>query len=235
MHFAATVILASSLTGFVLGPHLQMFLCSFPSAPGPSPRIGRSAVAAPAAMISQFTSRVQKTVDSMNNLQTTMGKIYASIPSNPHAFALTNNMKAIKAKIFYTGHSLLGSRNLLDSLLSQCLIGNGAGLGGLLSGGKLNSLLASLKLDGLLGGGNLLGGLGLGSLLDGDSLDSLVAYVLVLIRNLSISGCGHDLLSQLLLNLQVWLLSSLSFWASGTVTAASSLILSDRSSLILHI
>ncbi|KAJ7230956.1 hypothetical protein C8J57DRAFT_1534104 [Mycena rebaudengoi] len=96
MHFPAAVILASSLTDFVLGS-------PFPASDAPALGSVAPAVTAPA-----FASSTQKTA-AMNNLQTTTGKIYASMPSNPHAFALTNNMKAIKAKIFYTGHPLLNT------------------------------------------------------------------------------------------------------------------------------
>jgi hypothetical protein len=61
----------------------------------------------------------------MNNLETTMGTIRKSIPSNPHAVALTSYMEAVKATIFDPRLPFLntllvlsgGKRNLVCLLL----------------------------------------------------------------------------------------------------------------------
>ncbi|KAJ7267067.1 hypothetical protein C8J57DRAFT_1228686 [Mycena rebaudengoi] len=63
MHFAAAVILDSSLTGFVLGPRLSLLLSPH--------RLQLLHTDLTTKTISQFALSVKKTVDLMNNLQTT--------------------------------------------------------------------------------------------------------------------------------------------------------------------
>ncbi|KAJ7244010.1 hypothetical protein C8J57DRAFT_1476970 [Mycena rebaudengoi] len=189
MHFPAAVILASSLTDFVLGspfpasdvrqvPNMSFIrqtlfvLNSLRSRLRPSDRYCSelalsTSTPRQAFTFSQFASSTQKTA-AMNNLQTTTSKIYASMPSNPHAFALTNNVGAIEAKIFYTGHSLLNT----------LLVLNGASA-------TFSNVFSEFSVSGA------------SSAVVASTLWSPTSWYL------STSGCGHDLLGQLLPDLQV--------------------------------
>ncbi|KAJ7244029.1 hypothetical protein C8J57DRAFT_58562 [Mycena rebaudengoi] len=212
MHFAAVVILASSLAGFVLG--------------APSPASDVAAVAAPAAgtvTSGDFVEPVKAAVVAMNNLTEVaaqISKAMSSNKSNQHGIALANKVEAkvvdIEVKVFRSGHARsLPRGTLLGGVLGTCVKGDGGPLGGLLGGilggilggGPLNvNLLSTLDLNNILD--NILGALGLGGLLDGLGLgglglDCLVAQLLLLIQGLSTSGCDPESLNQLLAAVQV--------------------------------
>ncbi|KAJ7275597.1 hypothetical protein C8J57DRAFT_1311163 [Mycena rebaudengoi] len=190
MHFAAVVILASSLAGFVLGA---------PSTPG------------------DFRAPVKLLVDATNRMTVLSAQISKAMSSNPHGNDLANKVKAkvgdIKKKVFSTpsGHGSSPRGAQLGGILGTCTKGDGGPLGGLLGGllggivtnsGGLNlNLLSTLDLNNLLN--NLLGALGLGGLLGGLGLDCLVAELLLLIQGLSTSGCDPVSLNQLLAGVQV--------------------------------